>query len=53
MSFFLFPIGRHIDEKQGLYVERLREAVEIQSVSAWPEKRGEIRKMINWAGDVS
>jgi len=42
----------HIDEKQGLYVERLREAVEIQSVSAWPEKRGEIRKMINWAGDM-
>ncbi|XP_005096700.1 cytosolic non-specific dipeptidase isoform X2 [Aplysia californica] len=41
-----------IDEKQGLFVERLREAVAIQSVSAWPEKRPEIKRMIEWAGKM-
>jgi len=39
-----------IDEKQDLYIERLAETVAIQSVSAWPEKRPEIKRMIEWAG---
>ncbi|CAL1547330.1 unnamed protein product [Lymnaea stagnalis] len=41
----------HIDGKQDLYVERLKQAVAIQSVSAWPEKRPEIKRMIEWAGE--
>ncbi|XP_005096699.1 cytosolic non-specific dipeptidase isoform X1 [Aplysia californica] len=49
---FLMPLTRRIDEKQGLFVERLREAVAIQSVSAWPEKRPEIKRMIEWAGKM-
>ncbi|XP_005092269.1 cytosolic non-specific dipeptidase isoform X1 [Aplysia californica] len=42
----------HIDEKQDLYIQRLSEAVSIQSVSAWPEKRPEIKRMIEWAGKM-
>ena len=44
---------RYIDEHQDLYVQRLREAVAIQSVSAWPEKRGEIVKMVKHVAEVS
>ncbi|KAH9494769.1 Metallopeptidase M20 [Bulinus truncatus] len=40
----------HIDSKAEVYVDRLREAVAIESVSAEPEKRPEIRRMIEWAG---
>ncbi|CAG5132196.1 unnamed protein product, partial [Candidula unifasciata] len=43
-------IFEHIDKKQDAYVQRLAEAVAIQSVSAWPEKRPEIKRMIEWAG---
>ncbi|KAM4705932.1 cytosolic non-specific dipeptidase [Rhinophrynus dorsalis] len=35
-----------IDKNQDLYVKRLSEWVAIQSVSAWPEKRGEIKRMM-------
>ncbi|XP_046580783.1 cytosolic non-specific dipeptidase-like [Haliotis rubra] len=38
----------HIDKNQEKYVKRLADTVAIQSVSAWPEKRGEIRKMVEW-----
>ncbi|XP_046377519.2 cytosolic non-specific dipeptidase-like isoform X1 [Haliotis rufescens] len=37
-----------IDKNQDKYVQRLKDVVAIQSVSAWPEKRGEIRKMVEW-----
>ncbi|KAM4688467.1 cytosolic non-specific dipeptidase [Discoglossus pictus] len=36
----------YIDKNQDLYVKRLAEWVAIQSVSAWPEKRCEIKKMM-------
>jgi len=39
---------RHIDDNQGRYIEVLREAVAIKSVSAWAESRPEITKMVNW-----
>lgn len=39
---------RHIDGHQEEYVNTLREAVAIKSVSAWPEFRGEIKKMVLW-----
>ncbi|KAI8781280.1 cytosolic non-specific dipeptidase [Biomphalaria glabrata] len=41
----------HIDSKAEVYVDRLREAVAIQSVSAIPEKRPEIKRMVEWAGE--
>ncbi|KAM4630056.1 cytosolic non-specific dipeptidase isoform 1-T2 [Polymixia lowei] len=40
---------KYVDEHQELYVERLAKWVEVQSVSAWPEKRGEIKKMMEMA----
>lgn len=44
-------VFKHINSNQELYVKRLEEAVAIQSVSAWPEKRPEIKRMVEWAGD--
>ncbi|KFM80630.1 Cytosolic non-specific dipeptidase, partial [Stegodyphus mimosarum] len=41
-------IFRYIDAHQEHYIDNLRKAVEIKSVSAWPEVRGEILKMIQW-----
>lgn len=38
----------HIDQKQEDYIKLLYEAVAIKSVSAWPETRPEIRRMVNW-----
>lgn len=32
-----------------IFIQRLAEWVEVQSVSAWPEKRGEIKKMMEMA----
>lgn len=43
---------QYIDQNQEKYVERLSEAVAIKSVSAWPETRQEIRRMINWTKDL-
>jgi len=42
----------HIDDKTGLYIQRLSDSVAIQSVSAWPEKRPEIKRMVEWAGEM-
>ncbi|KAG8239106.1 hypothetical protein J437_LFUL018803 [Ladona fulva] len=38
----------YIDSKKDHFIDNLREAVAIPSVSAWPENRGDIVKMINW-----
>ncbi|XP_061598352.1 cytosolic non-specific dipeptidase-like [Cololabis saira] len=43
---------KYVDEHHDLYVERLAEWVSVQSVSAWPEKRGEIKKMLELAAKV-
>jgi nonspecific dipeptidase len=40
---------RHIDGNKVKYIDNLRQAVAIKSVSAWPESRNEIIKMIKWA----
>ncbi|NWH73151.1 CNDP2 dipeptidase, partial [Piaya cayana] len=45
----LETLFKYIDEHQDLYVQRLAEWVAIQSVSAWPEKRPEIRRMMEVA----
>ncbi|CAG5885613.1 unnamed protein product, partial [Menidia menidia] len=45
----LAKLFKYVDEHQDLYVQRLAEWVGVQSVSAWPEKRGEIKKMMEMA----
>ncbi|KAF3833979.1 hypothetical protein F7725_025183 [Dissostichus mawsoni] len=45
----LSALFKYVDEHQDLYVERLADWVAVQSVSAWPEKRGEIKKMMEMA----
>ncbi|GMI34928.1 hypothetical protein TrCOL_g10974 [Triparma columacea] len=39
---------KYIDYREEVYVQRLREAVAIKSVSAWPDHRPEIMKMMDW-----
>jgi hypothetical protein len=36
-------INAHVDAREAEYVGRLGEAIAIQSVSAWPHKRDEVR----------
>ncbi|CAG9770580.1 unnamed protein product [Ceutorhynchus assimilis] len=45
----LTQLFRKIDENKQSYIENLREAVAIKSVSAWPHTRPEIKKMLEWA----
>lgn len=40
----------YINEHKEKYIANLKEAVGIPSVSAWPEKRDEITKMVKWVG---
>lgn len=41
-----------IENSQEKYIERLREAVEIRSVSAWKETRAEISRMVEYVADM-
>ncbi|GCB74071.1 hypothetical protein scyTo_0003156 [Scyliorhinus torazame] len=47
---YLPKLFKHIDDNQDLYVKRLADWVAIQSVSAWPEKRGETKRMVEFVG---
>ncbi|XP_026555240.1 cytosolic non-specific dipeptidase isoform X1 [Pseudonaja textilis] len=49
MTSALESLFEYVDKNQDLYVERLAQWVAIQSVSAWPEKREEIRRMMEVA----
>ncbi|KAL1516690.1 hypothetical protein ABEB36_000570 [Hypothenemus hampei] len=40
---------RKIDENKQAYIENLRESVAIKSVSAWPQNRPDIKRMLEWA----
>jgi len=40
-----------IEENRDSYIKNLSEAVAIKSVSAWPETRDEIVRMVHWVGD--
>jgi len=42
---------KYIDVRADIYVQRLKEAVAIESVSAWPTHRPEIFKMLDWTKD--
>ncbi|KAL4225624.1 Metallopeptidase M20 [Mactra antiquata] len=39
---------KQIDSNEEKYIKRLADTVAIKSVSAWPETRPEIRKMVEW-----
>ncbi|XP_076865968.1 cytosolic non-specific dipeptidase isoform X2 [Brachyhypopomus gauderio] len=47
---YLETLFKYVDDHQDTYVKRLGDWVAVQSVSAWPEKRGEIQKMMEIAG---
>ena len=38
----------YIDNNKGKFIKNLDDAVAIKSVSAWPETRPEITKMVKW-----
>eukprot|EP00092_Neocalanus_flemingeri_P021200 GFUD01022974.1.p1 GENE.GFUD01022974.1~~GFUD01022974.1.p1 ORF type:complete len:479 (+),score=174.92 GFUD01022974.1:58-1494(+) len=40
-----------VDKNKDKYIDNLRKAVAIKSVSAWPHTRPEITKMMTWMGD--
>ncbi|XP_046809905.1 cytosolic non-specific dipeptidase-like isoform X1 [Lucilia cuprina] len=40
-----------IDDNKSKYIDALRTAVAIQSVSVWPEKREEVDRMVRWTED--
>ncbi|XP_022524268.1 cytosolic non-specific dipeptidase [Astyanax mexicanus] len=46
---YLPSLFKYVDEHQDEYVKRLADWVAVQSVSALPEKRGEIKKMMEMA----
>lgn len=47
---FIF-YNRHIDQNKARYIDVLKEAVAIKSVSAWPETRQDIVRMVDWTAD--
>jgi len=47
----LTQLFSHVDSNKNQYIDALKVAVAIQSVSAWPEKRNEIQRMIEWTAD--
>jgi len=51
MEAFLEKFYKHVDDNQAKYIQRLKELVEIPSVSAWPENRQEIVKCSNYVAD--
>lgn len=48
LIIFLF-CRRHVDANKVRYIDMLREAVAIKSVSAWPDNRTDIDTVIDWA----
>uniref|UniRef100_A0A0P4W5P9 Peptidase M20 dimerisation domain-containing protein n=1 Tax=Scylla olivacea TaxID=85551 RepID=A0A0P4W5P9_SCYOL len=45
----LVKVFKYVDNNKARFIDVLREAVAIKSVSAWPEKRGEIVRQMEWA----
>ncbi|XP_037777790.1 LOW QUALITY PROTEIN: cytosolic non-specific dipeptidase-like [Penaeus monodon] len=45
----LTKIFKYVDDNKARFIDVLREAVAIKSVSAWAETRGEIKKQMDWA----
>lgn len=53
MESAAFLYFRDIDEHAKKYVERLREAVAIPSVSGEPERRKDVQRMMEWTKKAS
>ncbi|XP_055538804.1 cytosolic non-specific dipeptidase [Wyeomyia smithii] len=47
----LKTLFNHIEANKAKYIQALAETVAIKSVSAWPESRPEISRMVNWVAD--
>lgn len=47
----LDPVFKYIDANKEKFIGNLDEAVAIKSVSAWPETRSEIVRMVKWVAD--
>jgi len=47
----LRQIFQYVDQNKDKYITNLREAVGIRSVSAWPEARAEVIRMVTWTGN--
>lgn len=45
----MLDISRYIDDHAQDYINNLKEAIAIKSVSAWPDHRNEVVKMMKWA----
>ncbi|KAL1517409.1 hypothetical protein ABEB36_001176 [Hypothenemus hampei] len=45
----LSKIFKHVDTKTPKYIELLKEVIAIKSVSAWPQSRQEVFRMMEWA----
>jgi len=48
MFVLFFCSCRYIEEHKQDYIDNLKEAVAIKSVSAWADHRGDILKMVKW-----
>jgi nonspecific dipeptidase len=44
-------IFAYVDANKEKFIDNLAKTIEIKSVSAWPEMRPEIVKMVKWMGD--
>ncbi|KAG5311843.1 CNDP2 dipeptidase, partial [Acromyrmex insinuator] len=49
VNLSLFYTSSYIDEQKERYINNLKKAVAIKSVSAWPDHRDEVIKMMKWA----
>lgn len=49
----MFLTDRYVDDNADKFVSRLREAVAIPSVSAWPQNRKFIGDMVEWTKKVA
>ena len=47
-----FTLFRHIDANEPKYIKRLADVVAIKSVSAWPDNRPDVVRMIEWTKQV-
>ena len=48
---FVYLFYRYIDAHQEKFIATLGAAVAIKSVSAWPETRSEITRMVKWVAE--
>lgn len=51
MLMFLFFVYSYIDKNKSRFIDNLKNAVSIQSVSGDPNRRNEVVKMIYWVAN--